>query len=101
MLQHAHISLTGSTVWKLEYKTGLTEGRLSATCHYIPNTPEDPLDKKGTPYYGVILWAGEQNPFAESGDSGALVYLQLEHGIVPIRIHQGSVGTRSFCLLLN
>ena len=69
---------------------GLTTGFLSGLCHNIPNSPEEPLN--------VLYYYA---PFAEPGDSGSLVYLPIWNKIVPIGIHKGSVGAKSYCLLSN
>jgi hypothetical protein len=63
----------------------------------IPTSPDNPLDTSKLSYYGVVAWLNELNPFADNGDSGSLVYLQLGERKVPIGIHQGSVGTTSYC----
>jgi hypothetical protein len=104
MLDPEHISEISSTkllVQKMGNKTGLTEGYLTGACPTIPKARVSQLNKRKPAYYGEISWLDEQHPFADSGDSGSLVYLQLDEKTVPIGIHIGSVGTRSYCLLLT
>jgi hypothetical protein len=85
-------------VRKLGATTGLTEGHLLQVCESIPYVPGDLVKD---PYYGVISWIDGNGPFAESGDSGSLIYMPSGPNIVPIGIHKGSEGRISYCLLLN
>lgn len=83
----------GYQVTKVGARTGRTTGKWLGTAHKIPEV--------GTAYdrgrnFGVVEWKSPDQPFALSGDSGALV--KLEHGgkVVPLGIHQGSVDNLSF-----
>jgi len=104
MLKLAHIrgiATQNLRVYKVGDMTRLTEGILTGLSRTIPDSPDDPLDKELPEYYGVVSWVDEETPFAESGDSGSLVYLPIGQKIVPIGIHQGSTGPVSYCLLSN
>jgi hypothetical protein len=97
----ALISNQRLTVYKKGAKTGTTSGKL---VEIGPEIMEDD-DGETMPVEGSVVghvkWNAPDEPFAEPGDSGALVWAVIRARIVPIGIHKGSLGDVSHCLLLE
>jgi hypothetical protein len=80
-------------VTKTGAATGTTNGVWIGIADRIPKAGRRWVKGK---IFGVVEWVDLETPFAEGGDSGALVYLKEGTKIVPLGIHRGSVDGLSF-----
>lgn len=95
------------TVYKHGAKTGTTAGTLTEIRPLLENygqkarsSKSKSLDETLT-YSLVVRWLSREDPFAEDGDSGALVYAKHENKMVPLGIHYGSKEGTSYSYLLG
>ncbi|PGH05278.1 hypothetical protein GX51_02999 [Blastomyces parvus] len=80
------------TVYKHGAITSLTAGTLS----YINRLDGGDIDV----FELEVDWDAPETPFAESGDSGSLVYAKHEGTIVPLGMHCGSEDTTNYAISL-
>lgn len=66
-------------------------------CTNLTYSPSDDTEV----YLLRVKWLSPDQPFAEDGDSGSLVYAKANGHIIPLGIHGGSKGDVSIAFLLH
>ncbi|KAF8243746.1 hypothetical protein K440DRAFT_663917 [Wilcoxina mikolae CBS 423.85] len=98
-----YLGRTSLTVYKKGATTGITSGQLfEVLCEQfeLPEAQENDC-RQSECTMGRIKWCAADTPFAKGGDSGALVWANIQQKIVPIGVHKGSRGDNSYCLLIE
>jgi len=107
----------GLPVRKHGAATGITSGRLvelhrnAEADDQLPVMPDalNPrrkvtqvtLEADRSVFLGTVEWESAGDPFADCGDSGSLVWAELDGAKVPIGLHIGSGDGYSICLLIQ
>ena len=72
--------------------SGLTSGTLSDIQQPVFEIPV---------YQLMVKWDSPEEPFAVDGDSGSLIWAMNGETVIPLGLHCGSQGTRSYSLSLQ
>ncbi len=84
---------------------GLAQIPISVRNRPVSSTDSSSLseyDQDATDVYILhVKWLSPDQPFAESGDSGSLVFAKVDSHVVPLGIHYGSVGGISKAYMLH
>jgi hypothetical protein len=88
------LSISPIIVYKVGVITDLTMGRFVTIMDnatkgwYKPEEDEEEVEKEDDEWLGVVEWMDV--PFADSGDSGSLVFTREDGIFIPLGIHVGS-----------